>query len=264
MIQRFSVSLSISSGLSLGSCSVPCACGRHIEWKSPGITRISGPDESQRRFPDDDLRHRRAGCCHRFPGRSPPKDGPGTVDGWGPRLRRCAYVFADGRRSVHHVLLSRSQRLGLFPWRPNLIHHGLPDPGLCCLVLHPAADLGGRPEVWNADPIRFLQPAIRQQVSGRICVCRWYRLLYPLPAAPDNRTGHYRLDRQLRWHRPYTSHDDVRHPVSGFRSCQRRSGGGLGQCFERCVDGLRGGHHWHRNTLYPFWRDRPHVRRLGA
>ena len=60
------------------------------------------------------------------------------------------------------VRLSGSERLGLLPWRPNPLHPGLPDPGLRCVVLYPAADMGGRPEVRDADRIRLLQQALRQ------------------------------------------------------------------------------------------------------
>ena len=59
---------------------------------------------------------------------------------------------ADGRRSLHHVLFSGSQRLGLFPRRPNPVHHGLPHPGLRGLILYPAADLGSGPEVRSCRP----------------------------------------------------------------------------------------------------------------
>ena len=97
-------------------------------------------------------------------------------------------VPADGRRSLHHVLFSGSQRLGLFPWRPNPVHHGLPHAGLRCLVLYPAADLGGGPEVrscrlnptsstcatatsiWPAFVcvvgIAFLMPYLQLQITG--------------------------------------------------------------------------------------------------
>jgi hypothetical protein len=95
-------------------------------------------------------------------------------------------------------------------------------------------------------------------------VCGWYRVFYSLPAAPDNRGRYYRLDRQLRWHRPYTSYGDFGRSVGGLRFCQRCSGSSLGQRSERCADGLCGSIHWHRYTLYPFWRDRSHVHRAGA
>ena len=167
------------------------------------------------------------------------QDGPGTMDRWRPRLRRGADVSADGRRSLHHLLFLGSQRLGLFPRRPDSVHHGLPHAGLRRLVLHPAADLGSGPEARAADAIRLLQHALRQQVPGRICVRGRHRLPDPLPAAATHGTGHYRLGGQFRWHRPYTRHGGLGGPAGRICFCQRRPRRGLGQRPEGCVDGVR-------------------------
>ncbi len=193
-----------------------------------------------------------------------PEDEPGTVDGWRPRLRRGVDVPADGRRGLHHLLFSGSQRLGLFPRRSNPVHPGLRHAGLRGLILYPAGNLGSGTKVSATDPIRFLQPALRQQVSGRVCVRGGRHLLDPLPATSNHRTGYYRQRCKFRWHRPDTCHGDLGGSVGGVRVCERRPRRGLDQRPEGCVDGLRGGLHRHRHTVHSLRWHRPHVLRFGA
>ena len=111
----------------------------------------------------------------------------------------------DGRRDLHHVFVSWSQRMGL-RWWSDAVHSCVSYLGLCRLVLLPPRDVGGCAKCGLQTESDFFERRYGSKNLAAFVSLVAVIFMIPYLQLPAHRTRDHCRNREFRGHRPHDRH----------------------------------------------------------